>query len=172
MTLPGGAGSYAYEYGPVTKRLARATAPGGQVLDLAHDGFLLTGESWSGPVSGTVSRTYDADFRADSQAVNGGPGVAFGYDQDGLLTSTGGLSIQRDPVSGFVTGTVLGSLTETFGYDTFGGLTSLTVAHGGSATDLLGSVHTGRPGSHHREAGRHRRQCVDLAVHLRRGRPP
>jgi RHS repeat-associated protein len=132
LTLPEGGGTYAYEYGAVTRRLARATAPGGQILDLTNDGFLLSSESWSGPVSGSVSRTYDADFRLASQTVTGEDGVAFGYDQDGMLTSAGGLSIQRDPVSGLVIGTTLGALTKTYGYDTFGDLTSCTVASGGS----------------------------------------
>ena len=130
ITLPGDAGSYFYEYGPVTRRMARATAPGGQVLELAHDGFLLTGESWSGPVSGAVSRTYDSDLRLSSQAVNGGAVVAFGYDPDGLPTSAGELSIQRDPATGFITGATLGGLSEAFGYDAMGNLASLTLAKG------------------------------------------
>jgi RHS repeat-associated protein len=46
--------------------------------------------------------------------------VAFGYDDDRLLTAAGALTITRDPTNGLVIGTTLGSTTDTHQYSTFG----------------------------------------------------
>ena len=61
--------------------------------------------SWN---AGTVHRSYDNFFRVASESVSGGPAVSYQYDADGLLTSAGSLQIQRDPATGFLTGSALG----------------------------------------------------------------
>jgi hypothetical protein len=67
-----------------------------------------------------VSRTYNNDFRVASESVNGANSVAFGYDNDGLLTSVDGLTIMHDSTNGSITDTTLGQVTDHRTYDGFG----------------------------------------------------
>ena len=60
-TTPRGAVGYAYDATKGT--LISITSPDGATLTYAYDGFLPTGETWSGAVSGSMSWTYDNDFR-------------------------------------------------------------------------------------------------------------
>ncbi|PYN29998.1 MAG: hypothetical protein DMD98_19810, partial [Candidatus Rokuibacteriota bacterium] len=78
-------------YDPNTGNLASITAPGGIVVAFSHEATLLTGESWSGPVAGRVSRTYDNSFRMSSQSLAGGASVSYRYDNDGWVTQAGPL---------------------------------------------------------------------------------
>jgi RHS repeat-associated protein len=126
MTIPQGSSTNTYD--PHSGLLTGTTAPGNVATSLQYDGSLLTGVSWSGPVAGTVNRSYDAFFRPSSDAVAGGSSVSYQYDNDGLPTAAGDLAITNDPVNGLVTGTSLGSVSTTTGYDSFGEVTS------GSAT--------------------------------------
>ncbi len=121
ITQPRGTTSLAYA--PTTGQLTTLTAPDGGTLSYTYDGALGTSETWGGPVgavSGRVTWAYDSDFRISSESVNGEPPVTFGYDPDSLLTQAGALSLTRDPQTGFLTGTTLGSLTDTRSYSTFG----------------------------------------------------
>jgi RHS repeat-associated protein len=113
-------GSITYGYQPTTGNLTTITAPGNSTLTYSYDGSLLTGTTWTGPVVGSVSRTYDRNFRVETQSVNGGDPIAFGYDQDSLLTSAGDLTLSRDPQNGLLTGTTLGSVTDSLSYNEFG----------------------------------------------------
>ncbi len=84
-------------------------------------------------MTGSVSRTYDSDFRIASESVNGANAITFGYDPDSLLTQAGALTLSRDPQTGLLTGTTLGSLTDTRSYSTFGELSSYRAAFGTTA---------------------------------------
>lgn len=117
LTIP--RGSYQYGYDSASGQLDSITAPDGAMLSIAHDGFLPRTESWSGQVTGTVTRTYDTNLRVNSIAVNGNS-IQYNYDPDGLMYSAGSLTLDRDAQSGLVTGTSLGSIVTTAGYNTFG----------------------------------------------------
>ncbi len=141
LTVP--TGIFRYGYSATTGQLTTLTAPDGGTLAYAYDGALVTSEAWGGPVgavTGRVTRAYDSDFRVISESVNGGPPVTFGYDPDSLLTQAGTLSLSRDPQTGFLTGTTLGSLTDTPSYSTFGELSSYRAAFG--PTELLSIQYT------------------------------
>ena len=114
QTLP--RGSYLYDYDALTGQLSRITAPGGESLSFSHDGFLPLAETWSGTVTGTVSRAYDDNFWLTRLSVNGNP-ITFAYDADGLLTRAGELNLTRDPRHGLLTTTTLGGLSTTYGYN-------------------------------------------------------
>ena len=114
-------------------------APGGETLNETWDGFLNTQTQWSGSVAGTVSRTFDDNFRVTALAVNG-QSTAYAYDADGLLTQAGGLTLTRDAGNGRVTGTALGTLTTARTYDGFGALASLNAAS--STTPLYQASYT------------------------------
>ncbi|MBI5783125.1 MAG: hypothetical protein HZA69_05245, partial [Gammaproteobacteria bacterium] len=61
LTFP--TGQLTYGYHPTTGKLNTLTTADGQSLAYAYDGFLLTGETLSGSVAGSVGFTYDNDFR-------------------------------------------------------------------------------------------------------------
>src|SRR4051812_17196843 len=58
-------------------RVATISGPTGVGLTFGYDGSLMQSVAWSGAVTGTLSRTFDSDFRLASERVNGGPPVAF-----------------------------------------------------------------------------------------------
>jgi RHS repeat-associated protein len=145
LTLP--TGQYAYGYDPLTGNLTSLTAPGGVGMSYAYDGGLLTGTTWTGPVAGSVTRTYDRDFRTSSLSVNGGTLVAFQYNSDGLLTGAGGLSLSYNAQTGLLTGTTLGSVSDSVSYDRFGQEAGYSASQGAGALygvqytrDLLGRI--------------------------------
>src|SRR5207249_5109386 len=89
--------------------------------------------TWSGTAGGSVSRDYDNNFRITSQSVNGGNTISFGYDTDSLLTSAGAETITRSSQHGLITGTTLGSVTDTRSYSTFGELSTYSASVSGTA---------------------------------------
>jgi RHS repeat-associated protein len=107
-------------YSPTTGKLSGMTTSDGQSLAFGFDGRLPTSTTWAGSVAGSVSRTYNNDFRLASESVNGANSVAFGYDNDGLLTSVDGLTFTHDPSNGSITDTTLGQVTDHRTYDGFG----------------------------------------------------
>ncbi|MBI5150613.1 MAG: PASTA domain-containing protein, partial [Candidatus Omnitrophica bacterium] len=117
MTFPRGAVTYSYS--ATTGNLSGITAPGGVGLSFNHDGSLPLSTAWSGLVPGNVSNVFDNNFRVVSVSVNGANPVAFGYDNDGLLTSAGSLNIARDTGNGSITGTTLGNVTDALTYNSF-----------------------------------------------------
>ena len=105
--------AYSYDpYGKVTKLVT----DGGVTLDLEYDGFLPTGQVWSGAISGRVEVGYDNNFWPVSLAVNG-DAVAKAYDDDGFLIQSGDMQLVRRGHDGRVTGTTLESLTTQSSYN-------------------------------------------------------
>ena len=51
------------------------------------------------------------------------------YDDDGLLTNVDGLALQRNVPNGLLTGTTLGSVTDTYTYNSFGEVSNYTAAY-------------------------------------------
>ena len=123
VTFSRGTLQYTYD---AAGRVATLADPGGVGLTFTYDGALPLGEAWSGPITGAVTRTFSNDFDVATERVNNAFDVAFGYDADRLLTQAGSLTIGRDPATGLVTGTTLGSTTETFEHSAFGELSRHT----------------------------------------------
>ncbi len=96
----------------------------GDALRFDYQGPFVTGVTWSGSIKGSVGVTLNSNFRAASQFVNDSPAVVFGYDRDLLLVQAGGLSITRDPATGFITGTSLGAVTDLRKFDDRGLITN------------------------------------------------
>lgn len=92
----------------------------------------------------SVGYVYDNNFRVTSTTVNGANAASRGYDADGLLTSVGSLTLTRDPANGLLTATSVGSeageVTESFGYNPYGEVTSYVATAGSNA--LLESHYT------------------------------
>jgi RHS repeat-associated protein len=134
-----------YNY-DLDRRLTSVTRPVGaalpsfddQKMSYAYDGSLLTSTTWEGPVNGTVEFTYDNDFRISSNSVipaspeSFPSSVNFIYDDDGLLTGAGDLSINRDPDNGLLLGTTLDNVTDSWTYNGFGESESYSATYSGS----------------------------------------
>lgn len=93
----------------------------------AADGPLVTSITLAGSTgSHTLALQYDNFFRVVGRNLDSIGNVAFGYDIDGLLVTAGAETITRGPLSssgnGLVAKAVLGSLTETPTFDSYGAL--------------------------------------------------
>ena len=124
-------GDYTYRYHATSGQQTGITAPDGGDLALTWDGFLPTGATWSGAINGSVTRSYDNDFRLTGLSVNG-DSIAYTYDDDGLLTGAGDLSLSRDAQNGLLTGTTLGSTASSITYNPFGEPETVTATYGGA----------------------------------------
>lgn len=111
--------AFAWTYDATTGQLTQVSRAGEQVA-FRYNGALLSEEAWSGEVSGRVTRTYGAgDMWLSSEAVNGAR-IDYRYDDDGLVTYAGGMTLQRDFATGLITGTQLASASDTWTHDAFG----------------------------------------------------
>ena len=118
-----------------------------------------TETTWSGPVAGNVARSFDDDFRVETESVNGGHTVTYEYDPDSLVTrvdqaSGPELDLQRNAGAGFgaglLTGTTQGVIATTETPSPFGELESLVATENSNplytldvgARDALGRIET------------------------------
>jgi YD repeat-containing protein len=114
-------GEITYAYHADTGNLTNILAPG-STMSYTYDGSLLKKTAWSGVIGGNVSVTYNDDLMVTSQSVNDGDSVSYGYDDDGMLTSAGSLTISRDARNGMMTGSTIGSVSDSITYNGFGEL--------------------------------------------------
>lgn len=121
-TLTDTVGITSWSYYPTSGLLKTIAAPG-STLAYVYTGSLLTDITWAGDVGGTVYRTYDNYFRLAGESVDGGNAVSFTYNQDGALTGAGNLSLTYAASTGQLTGTTLGTITDSYTYDNFGHVT-------------------------------------------------
>ncbi len=126
---PTGADTFTYD---AAGRLATTATAGGVATSHAYHGSLRAGVTWSGPIPGSVTRTFDTRLLTASESVNGANPVAFAYDADGLLTGAGTLVIARDAANGLPTGTTLGTLSDTIAFSGFGELASYALSASGT----------------------------------------
>ncbi|HVW30878.1 MAG TPA: LamG-like jellyroll fold domain-containing protein [Polyangiaceae bacterium] len=134
VTLP--SGSMTFGYDATTGKLTSVAGPYGANLAYGYDGNLFTSTTWSGTVSGSVSRTYDNFFRVGTETINGQSATkaTLGYDNDGLVTSVatpaGSMSLTYDPTAPRLQTTTLGSVTDSRTYDQFGQVATYTAKFG------------------------------------------
>lgn len=141
-------GALSYSYHATTGQLTTISAPENMTLGFQYKGDLLTGESWSGALTGNVQRAYDAGYRTASISVNNTP-INYQYDADSAPTRAGALALAYQPASGLLSSTTLGSINDSFGYNAFGELQSYRATVGatplfqtGYARDSLGRITT------------------------------
>src|SRR5262249_36568458 len=104
---------------------------------------LPTSTTWSGVISGNLSRSYDNDLRLASQGVNGASVIPYQYDFDGLLTGAGNLTLTSSAQDGSLASTTLGSTTDSLGYTGFGEFTSYGAAF--SSSNVYSAQYTRDP---------------------------
>jgi len=150
LTMPTGTIDYGY-YPPgctplpgcAPGRLATVVGPGSIGLSLGYDGPLTSGVTWAGEVNGSVTWAHDTDFRPITETVTDGTlvsDVTLAYNTDSLLTcaspstcasgATDALRLNYATTLPRLTGTTLGSVTDTYAYNTLSELASYTVTHG------------------------------------------
>jgi RHS repeat-associated protein len=134
MNIPGGA--YTYTYDPATGQLTTINDPDGGTLSYTYDGSLLIDETWSGNVTGTVTRSYNNNFWVTSLSVNGSA-IAYSYDNDGLLTGAGSLMLSRNAQNGLLTGITLGNVTTSLSHNGFAEVTGESASY--SSTPIYDS---------------------------------
>jgi RHS repeat-associated protein len=83
-------------------------------------------------VAGNVSQDYNSNFWLSSRSVNGASTVSFNYDNDGLLTQAGDLTLSRDVQNGLLTGTTLVNVSDAITYDGFGEINTYTASYSGA----------------------------------------
>ncbi|MCG8462479.1 MAG: hypothetical protein MI919_39850 [Holophagales bacterium] len=88
----------------------------------------------SGTVNGSVERAYGKTFRLTELTVNGVDPVAYAYayDNDSLVTSSGALTIQREPATGRAASTSLGKVTSTWTFTPFSKPDTITWFYNGA----------------------------------------
>lgn len=84
-------------------------------VSYAYDGAAVTSATLEGPVSGSVTWTYDDTLRVVAEN-----GIAYSYDDDGVLQSAGALLLIRDAASAFILQSTLGNVTDAYEYNEFG----------------------------------------------------
>jgi hypothetical protein len=163
MTMPTGALDYTYYEAGCTStgcapgKLASIAGPGAETLSFTYDGQLQKSTTWSGLVNGSVSWTYDNDFRKVTETVQAGSTTAtaaFGYDADSLLTcaspttcpsGTGALTINRNSQNALLVGTSLGTVTDAYTYNTYGELATYSAQFGSTPLYSVTYDATGAP---------------------------
>lgn len=116
LVIPTGSFRFGYDS---SQELTSITAPNDEGLSFTLDGTLQTKTVWSGSVTGDVELVFNNQFQIAEQKVNGANSVSLGYDNDYLLTSIGMLSIDRDAISGLISGSTLSNLTTSQSYSGF-----------------------------------------------------
>ncbi len=140
-------GMFQYDYNPTSGNLTGITAPDGGTLTFSYDGSLSLGAVWQGLINGSVTQTYDNNFRVIKRQINESSPVDFGFDEDGLLTQAGRLTLDRDTQNGLLNGTTLEDVTDSYGYNRFGELADYRAGYDGTeklavtyARDKLGRI--------------------------------
>ena len=124
-------GTTTLTYSATTGKLAMEANPT-ESIAYAFNGPLPSTATWTGTVSGSVSRAWNNNFWAASESVDSANTVAFAYDQDGLVVKAGAMTIARTATNGLIVGTTLGVATDTRLYDGYGALAQYTASAAGS----------------------------------------
>jgi RHS repeat-associated protein len=119
-------------FAPITSKLMQVSGSDGVTSTFGYDGALVTDSTYSGVISATLHHSYDSNFNLAAETVNGANSVSYSYNQDGLLMQAGALSTSRNTQNGLLTGTTLGGVTDTLGYNQFGEVTTYTAGYNGS----------------------------------------
>ena len=101
-------------------------------LTYTYDGDLMTGESLTGDVTGSVTWGYDNQLRLDEETAAADT-VAYGYDTQGRLTTMGAMTATYVPTTGQLDTTTLTDVVASYSYDAFGDLAGILYEDGGAA---------------------------------------
>ena len=104
----------------------------GAIMTFVYDGSLPTSATWDGEIDRSVGVAYNNNFHVDTQSVNGANPIGFTYDNDGLLKTAGALTLNYDSQNGMFKDSVIGNVTDSVTYNSFGEVKSYLARYGGS----------------------------------------
>jgi RHS repeat-associated protein len=109
---------------PATVTSSRPGTTSQRVTTTFGDNLLPSKVEFRGDIIGDVAVTRDEFFRVSSQTVSSiaATRIDYAYDSDSFITRAGLLTLSRDAQSGRLTGTSMGSVQDTYSYNTFGEL--------------------------------------------------
>jgi RHS repeat-associated protein len=122
-----------YAYDSTTGLLASSAVVGGETVTYSYAGPLLTDMAWTGTVAGSVGHTYNNNFHVTTRTINGASAIAYKYDNDGLMTGAGAMTLARGTTNGLLNDTTLGLATDSLTYDTFGDVSAYAATYNGAA---------------------------------------
>lgn len=120
-------------------RLSTVVTSDGVTLTNTWDGSLLTKQATTGPFTRALNKTYDNFLRVSSWDLDGLSPISVTYDGDDRITAAGGMSVTRG-TNGLLTGTTVGSVSDSFGFNAYGEVTS----HGVTGSAIAFSATTTR----------------------------
>ncbi|MBT6842838.1 MAG: hypothetical protein HOA17_03450 [Candidatus Melainabacteria bacterium] len=104
-----------YDSGQVHK----IKAPGDELNNYFYDGFLPIMEDVDGTVDQDYRITYNDNFQVSSRTINGSTAIDFAYDDDGVLSQAGDLSISLNGANALIMGSNLDGLLTHLRYNSF-----------------------------------------------------
>jgi RHS repeat-associated protein len=133
-------GNYNLSYNG-NKVLSFVSSPDVIQNSLSNDGTLLTEDAVqtadTGSSLGTVDLSYDNHFNDATDKVtdmaSANSTISFGYDADDFITTAGDETLTRRSADGLLDSTSLGNVTDSYGYNSFGEVTSYTASYSGTA---------------------------------------
>ena len=135
--------TFSYNYNTVGQ-ISGTSQPGGQTLTLSYVGLNVSNATWSGGITGSLTRQFNNDLLVSSEAVNGETPIPFGYDHDGLMISAGALAITWRSDIDLPASSKIGNVTTAYEYDAFGYPARATANYSGAT--LLDTTETRDPG--------------------------
>jgi YD repeat-containing protein len=129
---------------PEAGKLRTIVGPDGITLTYGYNQSLHTTTDWTGLVSSTrrVHRDFNDILRVSGESLEdgtgailpGGDAIAYGYDDDGFLSTAGSLTITRSNSHGLLSSLVLGDLTTSVtSYNSFSEPTSIQTRRGATS---------------------------------------
>ncbi len=125
---PEGVTNYTYNCGSSLLNATRGT----ENIAYTYDGSLLTSDTRTGLLNQIIGYGYNNDFRLTSLSY-AGASQSFTYDNDGLLTGTGGYTISRNAQNGLPVTLSDGTLTNNRIFSGYGELDGSAYTVGGEA---------------------------------------
>ncbi|TAN43224.1 MAG: hypothetical protein EPN22_10370 [Nitrospirae bacterium] len=116
-TTPEGTTTYTYDCGDNIAAITRGT----EKNTFTYDGTLLKTDSRTGTINQTISYAYNNDFRLTTMSY-AGITQTLSYDNDGLLTTAGTFTINRNQQNGLPESITDGAMTNTRAFSGYGEL--------------------------------------------------
>lgn len=120
-----------WNHSDTTGLLINAVSSDGITTIPFYEGEALSGLTWTGAVTGFADIGFDPYYRISSVQIGNEDPILYVYDNDGLLTSVGEVSISYDSDRGTLDTISIGNVEETFTINGFGELKSQVVSVGG-----------------------------------------
>lgn len=131
-----------YSYIPFRSLLQGITTNDGYIA-FEYDGDAPISKNYLGVFNNGINMTYDQNGRLLNSMTVGGSYIAIAYNTDQEPSAVGNLGIAREQQTGLLAGKSLSSVSESFGYNTFGELESKSLNGLGGETyqrDNLGRI--------------------------------